>query len=337
MKPRIYWFLALVLGTTATASAQSRSVGSPPENYIYFGLDRARIEEVEFLSNQGVTGVHLKYTWKELEPTRDRYEFNAPTNDLEYLERHGKRLFIQLQDVSFDTARINVPDYLLDDPAFNGGAAIHYDGHDEVGPVAEGWVSRRWDPAVRDRIERLLRALAAEFDGRIAGLNLPETAIGFGGDPEFHPAGYSYDTYYEGILALMSAARDAFQQSDVIIYANFMPGEELPDEDHGYLKGVYAHADRIGMGVGGPDLLPHRWFQRQNSLPLIAARAPGTVAGVAVQWGNLEDMNRQTGKRVTVNELYDYARDELRLDYIFWGTQEPFYSKDILPFVERLD
>jgi hypothetical protein len=135
----------------------------------------------------------------------------------------------------------------------------------------------------------------------------------------------------------MSLTRQAFRASDVIIYANFMPGEELPEEDRGCLRGVYAHADRIGMGVGGPDLLPYRWFQRQNSLPLIAGRAPGSVAGVAVQWGNLEDTNRQTGERVTVEELYDIARDELHLDYIIWGTQEPFYSRDILPFLQRLD
>jgi len=337
MRPRIAGTLLLVLAATTTASAQSGSKEDPPENFIYFGRDRDRIVDPEFLSNKGVVGAQLKYIWRELEPERDRYSFDAIRSDLEYLERHGKQLFIQLQDVSFDTAIVNVPDYLLEDPAFNGGAAIHYGGHDEQGPILEGWVARRWDPAVRARIARLLEALAAEFDGRVAGLNLPETAIGFGRDPEHHPAGYSYESYYEGIKQLMSSTREAFHESDVIIYANFMPGEELPDDDRGYLKGVYEHADRIGMGVGGPDLLPQRWFQRQNSLPLIAARAPGTVAGLAVQWGNLEDKNRQTGEGVTVEGLYEYGRDELRLEYIFWGMQEPFFSRDILPFLQRLD
>jgi hypothetical protein len=115
-----------------------------------------------------------------------------------------------------------------------------------------------------------------------------------------------------------------------------MPGEELPDNDRGYLRGIYEHADSIGVGVGGPDLLPHRWFQRVNSLALIEARSPSTVAGVAVQWGNLDDRNRATGERVTVGELYRFARDELRLDYIFWGTQEPYYSDDILPYLSDL-
>ena len=134
----------------------------------------------------------------------------------------------------------------------------------------------------------------------------------------------------------MSAAQEAFPKSHVIQYANFMPGEELPGNDQGYLRGVYEHADSSGAGVGGPDLLPHRWFQRVNSYALIAARSPNTVAGVAVQWGNLEDKNPATGARVTVGELYEFARDDLRVDYIFWGTQEPYYSDEILPYIHNL-
>ncbi len=218
------------------------------------------------------------------------------------------------------------------------GAQLKYtfEDDDETRPKTAGWVARRWDPTVRGRFSDLFLALAKEFDGRIAGINLPETSIGFGRSGNYHPAGYSYDAYLESILDLMSSARRAFRESDVIIYANFMPGEELPSRDHGYLRSVYEHADRIGAGVGGPDLLPHRWFQRQNSLPLIAQRAPGTVAGVAVQYGNLDDVNRETGERVNVEELVRFATDELHLDYIFWGTQEPHLTAEIYPYLQAL-
>ena len=53
------------------------------------------------------------------------------------------------------------------------------------------------------------------------------------------------------------------------------------------------------------------------------------MAGVAVQWGNFDDMDR-----VTVEDLCAYARDVLHLDYVFWGTQEPYYSKEVLPYLE---
>jgi hypothetical protein len=57
---------------------------------------------------------------------------------------------------------------------------------------------------------------------------------------------------------------------------------------------------------------------------------------VAVQDGNLEETNPGTGERVTVAELYRFAMERLRLDYIFWGTQEPYYSEDILPYLDGL-
>ncbi len=36
------------------------------------------------------------------------------------------------------------------------------------------------------------------------------------------------------------------------------------------------------------------------------------------------------------NELYRFAQDHLRLDYVFWGTQEPYYSDEILPYLRNL-
>ena len=327
----------LVAGALSSESpAQAVVRHSGPQNFIYFGRDRSRISEDVFLRIPSVVGAQLKYTWRELEPERDVYNLRLILDDLAYLEQHGKRLFIQLQDVSFEETIINVPDYLLDDPAFGGGVARQYEyDNDEEAWIGEGWVARRWDPSVRERFVRLLRALGEALDGRIEGLNLPETAIGLGG-AELQPPGFSPQHYADGIKAIMTAAREAFRRSQVIQYANFMPGEALPGADNGYLRSIYDHADASRIGVGGPDLLPHRRGQQTHSLPLIAARGPNTIAGLAVQWGNLEDVDHATGRRVTVAELYRFARERLRLDYVFWGTQEPYYSRDILPFLRDL-
>jgi len=309
-----------------------------PQNFIYFGLDRERIAEPDFLESESIMGAQLKYRWPELEPERDRYDLQPVLQDVGFLETYGKRLFVQLQDVSFEESIINVPRYLRADPAFGGGVARQYEDHgaEDTTLTAEGWVARRWDPTVRDRFIQLLNVLGEALDGRIEGLSLPETAIGFGETGRFHPTGFTYESYLEGVKELMTAAREAFPRSHVIQYANFMPGEGLPDNDHGYLRAVYEHATQIGVGVGGPDLLPHRRGQRSHSYPLIANRARGVVAGVAVQWGNLDDRNPVTGEQVTVDELYRFARDSLRLDYIFWGTQEPYYSEQILPYLREL-
>jgi hypothetical protein len=322
---------------TQSTTAAEANLAPAPRNFIFFGRERQRIAESTFLENPQTAGAQLKYTWRELEPERDYYDLGAVLHDLAFLESHGKRLFLQIQDVSF-SEEVPVPSYLQSDPTFSGGVARKYEdeGDDPSKERFDGWVARRWDPAVRARFIRLLEALGKELDGRIEGLNLAETAIGFGQSGKRDPAGFAYRSYVDGVKAIMTAARQAFPRSCVIQYANFMPGEWLPGDDHGYLRAVYAHADRIGLGVGGPDLLPHRKAQQNHSYALIAARASSTPAGVAVQDGNLEDRNPATGQSVTVAELYRFARDPLRLNYIFWGTQEPFYTKDVLGFLRAL-
>jgi hypothetical protein len=309
--------VALVVGCK-TPQARANTL---PRNFIFFGEERQRISESSFLDNKQIVGAQLKYSWRELEPERDHYDFRALLHDLDFLQHHSKRLFVQLQDVTFDE-NIPVPKYLLTDPSFSGGAARKYEseGDNNSKERFDGWVARRWDPAVRARFIKLLQALGRQVDGRIEGLNLPETAIDFGANTNRHPPGFTYETYVEATKETMTAARQAFPRSCVIQYANFMPGEWLPWTDHGFLRAIYAHADRIGVGIGGPDLLPHRKGQLQHSYPLIEARAPATPAGLAVQDGNLEQQNPATGKRVTVEELYRFGKDKLRLTYIFWGT-----------------
>lgn len=40
------------------------------------------------------------------------------------------------------------------------------------------------------------------------------------------------------------------------------------------------------------------------------------------------------GRRVTIPELADFGTHYLGVRYIFWGTQEPYYSRDLLPFLQ---
>ena len=87
------------------------------------------------------------------------------------------------------------------------------------------------------------------------------------------------------------------------------------------------------VGVGGPDLLPFRPFQLGNSYPLIRQSAGVILTGIAVQDGNYGDLNRQTGKRADISELLKFATDFLKIDYIFWCTEEPYYTNELIPFM----
>src|SRR6185503_12658821 len=162
--------------------------------YVFFGMDREHLEEAKsFLRTPAFEGAQIAYSWRQLEPGKDEYDFSLIREDLAFLNAHGKKLWIQLQDVTFNPLRISVPKYLLNDPTYNGGAAKQYNDRlpDQQLPQHAGWMARRWDPAVQERLHKLLFALAKEFDGRVEGVNFDESSGGFSDIPALYPKGFS--------------------------------------------------------------------------------------------------------------------------------------------------
>jgi hypothetical protein len=324
--------VSLMMACSSGLGAQS------VHHYVFFGQDRDRIgADTAFLGAKALEGAQIAYTWRSLEPEKDRYDFSGIRSDLAFLRAHGKRLWVQFQDVSFSKTRVNVPRYLVEGPEYNGGADIQYDWdvNDEEHPRAVGWMARRWDPAVQARLYKLLDTLGKEFDGRIEGINFAESSIGVGTTGKLFPKGFSFEIYRDAIIANMKALKRAFPNSVAMQYANFMPGEWRPDEDKDYLRAVYDAAKKSNIGVGGPDLLPFRPGQLGSSYPLIREASDVVPTGVAVQDGNIPDIDRKTGKRMSIRELIDFATGYLKVDYIFWGTEEPYYSGELLPLVAR--
>ena len=308
-------------------------------HYVFFNRDRERISEPSFLETEAFEGAQLKYTWREMEPEKDQYDFNGIQADLDFLTSKGKKLFIQLQDVSFDTSIINVPEYLLRDKQYHGGADLqyHYEGDDEENAVPEGWVARRWDPAVQDRFQKLLHELGKTFDGKIEGINLPETAVEFGSQGGLFPQDFTFDTYRDAIIENMKALKKAFPKSIAMQYANFMPGEWLPWNDRSYLRSIYMSAKELQVGVGGPDLLPFKRGQMNHTYKFMTECDGSIPLGIAVQWGNYAHVNPKTNQKITIAELLNFARIYLKADYLFWCTQEPHYSGKLIPFLKATE
>jgi hypothetical protein len=302
-------------------------------HYVYFNRDRGRIRDASFLGTTAFSGAQLKYTWRELEPEKGRYDFEAIAGDLGFLTARHKSLFIQIQDVSFDPAIVNVPDYLRNDPHYGGGAARQYEipGDDESKAVPAGWVARRWDPTVQDRWWALLAALGSQFDGKIAGINLPETAVTFGSSGRLFPAGFSFENYRAAILLNMAHLKGSFPRSVTVQYANFMPGEWRPGNDRGYLSSIYRRARELGVGIGGPDLLPYKRPQMNHAYSLMRESRGAIPSAIAVQADDYSYQNPQTHKTVTIAELLAFARGYLGVNYLFWEATEPFYSQEVVP------
>ncbi|MBS0265693.1 MAG: hypothetical protein JSS02_27420 [Planctomycetes bacterium] len=309
-------------------------------HYIFFNRERERISEASFLETPAIAGAQLKYTWRELDHGDDGYKLDSIRRDLKYLNSRGKKLFIQLQDVSFDPSLVNIPRDMRDNPKYHGGANQQFEVLDtdpqEERPVPAGWVARRWDPEVRQRFQKLLQALGQEFDGQIAGINLPETSVGFGDTGRLYPEGFTPEIYRDAILDTMQALKRAFPKSITLQYANFMPGEWLPDNDHKFLRAIYDSGIQLQVGLGGPDLLPFQRGQWNHSYPLLKSVSGKVPTGIAVQEGNYQHINPKTKERMAVADMARFAREQLGVSYLFWSTQEPWYSNDVIPYLQSL-
>jgi hypothetical protein len=44
----------------------------------------------------------------------------------------------------------------------------------------------------------------------------------------------------------------------------------------------------------------------------------------------------KTGKPVTIAEQIEFATEYLKADYIFWCTEQPYFSDELEPFMESL-
>lgn len=308
---------AAVLASTALA-APALAEGEGPRHFLFAGGGPAA--EVEtLLARLDIEGVQVVYTWKSLEPEEGRYDFSAIERDLAVTEAMGKKLFVQVQDRFFLPTARHLPDYLLAEPRYEGGLARQADNPGEGAPVAAGWAAKQWNAALRARFQALLTALAARFDGRVFGVNLPETAF----DPLDEEPGFGCDAYFAAALENARTARTAFRRSHVVQYVNFWPCEW--NNDRRYMERFFAAAVEHGIGIGGPDIVPWRRGQMANSYPFINRHKDDlTLIAMAVQQPTLTYTDPETGKAFAREEIEAFARDYLGVDIVFWTVEAPW-------------
>jgi hypothetical protein len=303
--------------------AASPAVADEPRNFIYTG---ELAENVALLDRPDIEGAQVVYPWRMLEPEKGEYDFSAIEADLARTDARGKQLFAQIQDRFFLPTARNVPQYLLDDPEYGGGLARQYDNPGEGEPVGQGWIAMQWNPAVRARFQALLQALAERFDGRLYGMNLPETSF----DPfaeEGGDDGFTCDAYFDATLDNMRAARAAFEDTQVVQYVNFWPCEW--NNDHRYMQRAFALAVEEGIGVGGPDIVPRRRAQMKNSYPFFNRHKDDLpLIAMAIQEPTLSYTNPETGQKFTREEFVAFARDYLGVDVIFWSVESPWLDSN---------
>lgn len=297
-----------------------------PQLFLFLGGDAAGFYK-SALEKPCVSGAQIIYSWKQLEPEKGIYDFSKIEKDLIFLKKIHKKLFVQIQDRSFAPTIFNVPDYIREDKIYHGGVARQYDFPGEGKPLTTGWVARVWDPAVRKRFNLLIQKLALQFDGKIYGINLPETAADF--DENNLPADFTAEKYFHAELKNISAVKNAFHKSIVIQYVNFFPGEW--NNDHHYMSKLFAYAAEHEIGLGGPDIVPYKIAHMKNSYPFFHDRKGKLLAGMAIQEPDYTYKNPKTGDYYKFLDFYNFSREYLGASILFWNTQEPFFSEQLQP------
>lgn len=289
------------------------------QNFLFLGGNHDQLKKyAKQINHADISGVQLVYSWKLLEPTKDSYNFAPIEQNLKYLNAHHKKLFIQIQDRFFDADAKNVPAYLMNDPIYAGGITPQYDNPGENMPQASGWVATQWNPEVRKRFQKLIQALALKFDGKIYGINLPETAIDV---KEQNKNGFSCKNYFNAEIENMMAAKSAFKLSYVVQYVNFFPCEW--NNDHGYMSELFHYASAHNIGLGGPDVVPFKKEQMRNSYPFFHKyRHKLPLIAMAVQSPDYGYIDPKTKKTYNKADFRKFAEDYLGANIIFWDVEQ---------------
>ena len=308
-------------------------------HFAYFARDRQAVREHAFLQNHHFTGAQIMYPWSVLEPNKSQYDFSTIDEDLTYLKRYGKKLFIQLQDTTFFPRNKAVPAYMLT-AEYDGGVIEQW--QDENKTVAGGWVAKRWNTKVQQRFALLLFALGQHLgqNPNFIGINLQETAIDI---KQKEDSSFTPERYIIAIKNNMKNLAKAFPSKTKLQYANFTPGEWLPWEDKGHLRSIYNYGESIGVGLGAPDLMPHRKGQLNHTIAMMHEGVNGgksyTVPlAIAVQDGNYIGQTgnydaAKDGITATnpVAKLYAFAKDFMGVRYMFWSVQQPYFGNYVMP------
>jgi hypothetical protein len=257
----------------------------------------------ELEKNPALRGVQVRYPWAELEPVKGQYNFDRIQRDLGLMSKAGKHLFILLETKSFGSNDTVIPTY-FDTDISGGGAFDIVASSNDVGRNI-----KLWNAQVENRLIALVTQLGKRFNQSTAleGIALTETALG---TPVTPITATQQTTFFNNLLQVNQAMRTAFPNTVTMQFVNY-PMSILPSF-------VPALGEMAGA-MGGPDVLIDDPDLLRGVYPYYPALAGQVPLGPSVQNEDY-DAKYHNGPYdpPTIDELYQFARNELRANYIFW-------------------
>ncbi len=290
----------------------------------------------EMASTATLRGPQIRYSWRELEPTQNNYKFERIAEQLSQLQSKAKRLVILLQTKSFQPDDHAVPDYLTADVKYQGGEFAYgaWNAGDQFS--RKGYNIALWNNNVRDRLIALIRALGNRFNGEFyfEGLGIAETALG---TPTPGAQGLNQDKFFDNLLVVNNAMRTYFPNTVTFQFLNYPPNQVEDFITGG--KGLHSFGGGLGgpdvwledKGVNGPGRVYSYYDKVRHELPLLPSIMPGNF--------NYKQ-HQKIGSPPSFGELYNFARNNLNANYLFWSRVSAVGDRghytDVLRFLKNV-
>jgi hypothetical protein len=276
----------------------------------------------ELQSHPSLRGAVIRYKWGELEKTKGKYDFTEIAKRLSELAAKKKRLIVLLhiKSTGDDTEKTLVPAYLKS-AEYDGGLYAMKSDYNGI-----GYGTKLWDPQVRDRMIALVQALGKRFNDEpyFEGIGFTENIIGRTVKPV---TSAQVNNFYDNLLSINKALKNSFPNTLTFQFLNY-PRDILP---------TYINAfKQNGAALGNPDVFledpglnfpgtKHANPGVYTYYPKLSGKIPLVVQ---VEKANYLDTRHDgVGHKPTVNQLFNFARDQLEVNYIFWTRTPKYYPK----------
>jgi hypothetical protein len=254
----------------------------------------------------GLRHMQKRYYWRDLEPTKDSYNFTELASDIAWCAANGCLLTAMIQDKTFGPGAHPLP---------HGMEALELVNHagTAANPDQVGLTGKRWDAAYVTQFNKLTAKLA-QFDGQpgFNGVATCETSLSL--DQSVLKAnGYTPELYKASYINTLIAAAKNLPRSNIYWTMNFFVGNQA------YIGDIVDAVRPYGVQMGGPDCLP-------NSASLLTAAYPfyaqfkGRIRlfiQVSPPGYAVPDADGP-GKFLTMTDIFNFAKDTLFVNTMFW-------------------
>lgn len=268
-------------------------------------------------------GVVIRYTWPELEPQKDMYDFSAIENHLTELASRNKQLIVLLETKSFNLTKEIVPDYIKTTPIYEGGIfPIGAYGS----KITKGYNIKMWNSYVQGRLRALIRNMGQHFNihPNFEGFGLTETAMG----TPIEPLTTSQtDAFYGNLMILNQRMRYRFPNTMTFQFVNY---------PRSILETYVNSLQTMGSALGAPDVFPDEpglnfpgsQYSPRGLYTYYPERAGLMPLAIQIEEPNyLNTRLDGTGHQPSIGELLTFARDTLKVNYLFWTRTPEYYTK----------